>query len=148
MSIKYHINPETKKPNRCKAEKKPCRFGEGTEHFSTIAEARRGVEERLAAEMGGSATPLRKPQKPAEQPETQLDSPTPTEEDLSRQRAIQREEKRKFRSRLRYADTVVNKDGRKNIRKIISNNNDENERTRILQMSDDALIAYLEGSQR
>lgn len=143
MAIKYHINPETNEPNRCKA-KIQCRFGEGTEHYANLAEARKGVEKKLEEETSAVRTIIRKRQTAPEQPETPLDTQTPTEDDLSRQRATERENKRKLASRLRYVATVVNKSGLQEVKRIVRNGTDASEQETILRMTDDDLVSYLE----
>lgn len=144
MAIKYHINPETNEPNRCKA-KVQCRFGETTEHYATLKEARRGAEKKNEEKLGGELrTIIRKRQTAPEQPETPLDTQTPTEEDLSRQRATESENKRKLASRLRYAATVVDRSGLQQIKRIVRNGTDASEQETILRMTDDDLVSYLE----
>lgn len=43
MEIRYHINPDTGRPNRCYATKKPCKYA--SRHFETKDEARKHYEE-------------------------------------------------------------------------------------------------------
>lgn len=46
---KYHINPETGRPNQCTAKVK-CRFGADTQHFDSKDEARAGYEKQMAGQ--------------------------------------------------------------------------------------------------
>lgn len=43
----YHINPQTGRPNKCYASKKPCPFGGGDTHYESKAEARKGYEKKM-----------------------------------------------------------------------------------------------------
>ena len=46
---KYHVNPDTGRPNICRAKIK-CDFGENTPHFSSKEAAREGYEKQMAEE--------------------------------------------------------------------------------------------------
>lgn len=47
---KFHVNPATLEPGRCRAQKS-CPFGDESEHFSTIGEARNHAETKLSEVM-------------------------------------------------------------------------------------------------
>jgi hypothetical protein len=63
---KYHINPETGRPNQCTAKVK-CRFGADTQHFDSKEAARAGYEKQMEGQaVSGSLkktseTPAKKP---------------------------------------------------------------------------------------
>lgn len=46
--IKYHISPDTQRPNICKANKQGCKFGDNIPHFDNKQEAREYVQNKLA----------------------------------------------------------------------------------------------------
>lgn len=50
MANKYHVNPTTLEPGRCRANKS-CPFGDESVHFPTLEEARLAGENRLAQVM-------------------------------------------------------------------------------------------------
>lgn len=55
---RYHVNPETQRPNICRAEKQGCKYavsGQEPRHFSTKDEARAWIEEEAARKDGGNA---------------------------------------------------------------------------------------------
>lgn len=52
----YHINPETGRPNICRASIRDCRFGSISQHFETKQDATAFSEKSLANEHGAVAT--------------------------------------------------------------------------------------------
>lgn len=44
---KYHINPKTGNPSRCRAEQGGCPFGSESEHHTSIEASRKSFEERM-----------------------------------------------------------------------------------------------------
>lgn len=52
----YHINPETSRPNICRASIRECRFGSSSQHFETKQAATAFSEKSLAEEHGTVAT--------------------------------------------------------------------------------------------
>lgn len=64
---KYHINPETGRPNLCSAEDGNCPYkssdGSPAPHFNTKEEARIYNEKEMNKEYGKSAKPISKPNK-------------------------------------------------------------------------------------
>lgn len=52
----YHVNPETMRPNICKAVIQECQFGSNTKHFDTKKEATVFVEENLQEQLGSFKT--------------------------------------------------------------------------------------------
>lgn len=59
-AVRYHINPDTQKPNECKAQIK-CQYsvdGQEPIHFSTMKEARVYVERELKSKSDASGNPF------------------------------------------------------------------------------------------
>lgn len=53
MADKYHINPETGRPNKCSATIRGCKFAVGNEipeHYDSKEEARKGYEKKMEAD--------------------------------------------------------------------------------------------------
>ena len=56
---KYHVNPETGRPNRCKADKQPCAYavdGQEPPHYATKEDAKAGYSKTAEQEYGAFAT--------------------------------------------------------------------------------------------
>lgn len=51
MSVKYHISPETGRPNICRATVKPCPLGGEGDHYPSKEEAREAYEKKKQAEV-------------------------------------------------------------------------------------------------
>lgn len=64
----YHINPDTGRPNLCRASIRECRYGT-TDHFDTKQDAQRYSETRLTEEFGSVST-LKKVSENSTQPKT------------------------------------------------------------------------------
>lgn len=52
----YHINPETGRPNICRASIRECRYGSSSEHFDTKAAAQQNSEKRMSETFGTVST--------------------------------------------------------------------------------------------
>lgn len=60
---KYHISPETGRPNQCTATVRGCKYavdGEIPEHYDSKEDARKGYEKTMAAEKTGQTTSVSK----------------------------------------------------------------------------------------
>jgi hypothetical protein len=60
----YHINPETGRPNICRASIRDCRFGSSSQHFETKQDATAFSEKALSEEHGAVATLKKVPEVP------------------------------------------------------------------------------------
>ena len=59
---KYHVNPETGRPNRCKADKQPCAYavdGQEPPHYATKEDAKAGYSKTAEQEYGAFKTNTR-----------------------------------------------------------------------------------------
>lgn len=61
---KYHISPQTGRPNKCYASTRPCPIGGEGEHYSTREEAKKAIEEKAAKEFPTAPVSLKKVSQP------------------------------------------------------------------------------------
>lgn len=69
---KYHINPETGRPNQCRATKGGCPFGGDDAHHATKEEARAAYEKDMASKTLASHSKKDQEQAPTEEPKVGL----------------------------------------------------------------------------
>lgn len=75
---RYHINPETGRPNICRATKGPCKYavnGEEPPHYRSKDEARAGYEKDMAQNTLVSTSKRGKPNPPSQSSQGAVDSP-------------------------------------------------------------------------